>query len=64
MQNMKLNDYLQKHNISGPDFGKIIKVSGETVRRWVKLGHRPTARIAKRIQTKTKGEITMEDLGW
>ena len=46
------------------DFALMLKVSHSIVSGWIKELHRPTFKNAQKIFKKTKGQVTLEDLGW
>lgn len=61
---MKLAEYIQKYKLSYTEFAKRYRLHDETVRNWIHGKHKPRLKIAKNIERRTKGEITLEDLGW
>lgn len=55
-----LGDWLKTTNRSTDDFGKEIKVSGATVRRYVLGTRRPRDPIRVRIRNATHGAVPIE----
>lgn len=54
--------YVRKHGISGSEFGRRMKISKHTACRLINGSQNASPRLARRIQSKTKGEITVRDL--
>lgn len=60
---MKIKAFLRKSGLTLEEFAIIIGASVGSVFRW-KHGYRPNLRTAKKIVRKTKGEVSLKDLGW
>ena len=60
---MKIDKYLEKHHLTQIEFAFRLRVTVLTIRKWMK-GIKPRKKMAMRIVRATKGEITLEDLGW
>lgn len=58
---MKLADFLTARNISAPEFGRRIGVSGETVRRYCQGMRTPRRVQMALIKTATEGQVTPND---
>lgn len=60
---MKLEDYLKKYKIRQRAFAVKIGVSEQTVSHWLSGYCKPGYENAIKIYSKTKREVTLEDLG-
>lgn len=60
---MTLNEYLVRYNMRPYHFADRFRFSKCAVYMWIK-GARPNISNAHKIVKKTKGEITLKELGW
>lgn len=58
---MRLNEYLQIHNISGADFARRMGVSHSLVHGWRRGTKLPSLPMALRISEATEGAVRAED---
>lgn len=58
---MKLQDYIDSYGIKKTVLARILKVHRGTIYR-ICSGNTPNLRLAKKIQTVTRGEVTVQDL--
>ena len=59
---MRLSAYLKKHKLSNAAFAKQLDLSRATVCRYVNGEMQPSGRVAKLIETVTKGAVRPNDL--
>lgn len=60
---MRFEEYLIKHRLGVVEFSRLMKVTHQAVSNW-KKGRRPDRLYANKIVKRTKGEVSLEDLGW
>ncbi len=60
---MKLQEYLKKYKIKQRVFAKMVGVSEQTVSHWLSGYCNPSYENAIKIYSKTKREVTLEDMG-
>ncbi len=61
---MNLQEYRDKKSFTNKDLAKLFKVSEATVHNWIVKQVKPMSKHAIRIYRKTKGEVTLQDLGY
>lgn len=60
---MRLNEYLQAHNLTPADFAERIgDVTSEAVRLWAAGRRMPEVRFIQRIMEVTRNKVTLQDL--
>ena len=59
---MKLEEYMDLHRFGKAEFAKYLNISRMSLDRYLK-GKAPTIFVAARIHRRTKGEISLKDLG-
>ena len=62
MPRMNLADYLYEKRISPPEFGRMIGVTGQAVRQWLRGETHPTAKQVNSIRRVTDGAVLPNDL--
>ena len=59
---MKLAEYLKKHGLTHEQFAVQVGVSRPVITIMINGRKNPSARLIKKIQDETNGEVTFEDL--
>lgn len=59
---MNIKEYLDKTQMSAYQLAMICRISPTSMLKYVNEGKIPTLRIAKKIQHRTKGAITIQEM--
>lgn len=60
---MNLKEYRDKYNLKNAELARLFKVSEACVHHWINKYAKPGYKNAAIICKRTKGEVTLEDLG-
>lgn len=59
---MHLKEYLDHRGISQSEFAEMVGLPRQTISRYVLGDRRPSTSIALKIEQKTRGKVSIEDL--
>ncbi len=60
---MTLKEYKEKYNLKSVQLARMFKASQSCIHHWINGYAKPNLHHAAMIYKKTKGEVTLEDLG-
>lgn len=64
MLNDPISAYMKRHHLTQYDLAFKMKVRPATISDWIHGRHKISKKHAKKLEKISKGEITLEDLGW
>jgi len=62
MENMKLKDYMKQERLTETKLSADIGISQQHLNRLIRMLSNPSLPLAKKIQEKTNGQVSIEEL--